>query len=452
MRRLAVLVTLLAMLVTAVSALAQGDTGDVALVRVAHFVPGTDVVDVFVDGVLSDVQGLDFGEVSGWVELAAGSHDFAVAPAGGTLADAVLTLEGVDLAADDWVTVAAVGSLEVGNAFLQPILEDFSEIPFGETRLTVVHAIPNAGPVNVQLDDGTVLIQTLAFPQTLGENDGAVSVDLVAGPRTIQITPFDDPATILFTLDNVMLASGKNNLVALAGLAANAVTVFVPTDPTHVMVAGAEEEVVETGEGPVQVRVAHFAPGAGEVDVYANGELSDVQGLLFGEVTDWFELPAGYYDIAIAPVGTSLEDAVIEATVPLIADEWMTVVAYGSVELGAADVEAIVDDFSPLDTGMTRLSVFHGIPNAGPVNVQLSDGTVLIQTIGFPGSLDDNNGQETVDIVAGPHTIQITPYDDPATVLFEFADMPLSAGMHYHIAVVGLAGDAVTVVTSTPVE
>ncbi len=447
MRKLVISVTILAMLVTAVSVFAQGAMDDVVMVRVFHAVPGTGLVDVFVNGELSDVQALGFGDMTAWFEMAPGDYDLAVAPAGGSLEDAVITLDGASVAAGDWVTIAAVGSVEVGDAFLQVIVEDFSDIVFGETRLTVFHGVPNLGPVNVQLDSGTVLIQTLAFPQTLGENDGAVSVDIVAGPRTIQFTPFDDSETVLMSLDNVMLASGKNNFVAVIGLAAGPVTVIVPTNPADLSEVVEVAEEVDPGEGSVQVRLFHAAPGAGGVDVYVNGELAE-EDFFFGEITDWLEMDAGFYDVALAPVDTSLDDAVLEAEVALIAGESMTVIAYGSVELGMADVMTVSEDFSEIGAGEARISFQHLIPNAGPVNLQLADGTVLFQTVGYPGSLNDNNGYVSVDLVAGPRVFQVTPFDDPDTVLFE-VEAPMLAGDHYYIAVAGLAADAVTVVTNT---
>lgn len=450
MRRLVISVTILALLVTAVSVFAQGDTEDVAMVRVFHASPGAGEVDIFVNGERSDIQALDFGDMTPWAELAPGSYDIAVVPTGEDLEDAVITLDGVSLAAGDWATIAAAGSVEVGDAFLQVIVEDFSEIVFGETRLTVFHGVPNLGPINVQLDDGTVLIQTLAFPQSLGENDGAVSLDIIAGPRTIQITPFDDSQTILISLDNVVLASGKNNFVAVIGLASDMVTVMVPTNPADLSETVVEDEEVETGVGPLHARLFHAAPGAGGVDVYVNGVLAE-PSFFFGEITDFAEMPAGVYTVTLVPVDGEMADAILEAEVPLVAGEYMTVIAYGSVELGMADVMAVAENFDELGAGEARISFQHLIPNAGPLNLQLDDGTVLAQTVGYPGTLGDNNGYVSVDLVTRPRIFQITPYDDPTTVLFEVPAAML-AGDYYYIAVAGLSGDAVTVVTNTRVS
>lgn len=73
------LIVLLLLLVFVVPVLAQSE--DVAHVRVAHFSVDAPTVDVYIDGML-EVEGVDFPVVSEWMEIPAGTHSVAIAPAG----------------------------------------------------------------------------------------------------------------------------------------------------------------------------------------------------------------------------------------------------------------------------------------------------------------------------------------------------------------------------------
>src|SRR5690606_5463512 len=58
------------------------------------------------------------------------------------------------------------------------------------------------------------------------------------------------------------------------------------------------------------LQVLHFSPDAPNVDVYVDGELA-ITDLAFGANSGYVTLPAGSYEIAVAPAGTSLEDTVL---------------------------------------------------------------------------------------------------------------------------------------------
>ncbi|MBL8103888.1 MAG: DUF4397 domain-containing protein, partial [Anaerolineales bacterium] len=148
--------------------------------------------------------------------------------------------------------------------------------------------------------------------------------------------------------------------------------------PTEAEAAPAEEMAAET----VHIRVAHFSPDTPAVDVYVNGELSGVAGLEFPTVTDWIELPAGSYNLAVAPAGTSLDDAAIgPADFDLPAGAWITVAAVGSLADGTLKPAVLVEDFSPTE-GNARVSVFHGIEDAPAVDVR-ANGSRVITSLAF---------------------------------------------------------------------
>ena len=122
----------------------------------------------------------------------------------------------VTVDAGGWYTVAAIGLAaenSVAPLMAQVIVEDYSEIPMGETRFTVFHASPGAPAIDV-LVNGEPFVSTLAYPGTLGDNDGAVSFTVLAGTYSIQVTANGDAETVLLDLGDVDMQSGNHYFIA----------------------------------------------------------------------------------------------------------------------------------------------------------------------------------------------------------------------------------------------
>ena len=94
---------------------------------------------------------------------------------------------------------------------------------------------------------------------------------------------------------------------------------------------------VSAQDADANVRVIHASPDAPAVDIWVNGAVA-IEGLEFGDATDWIALPAGSYDVAVAPAGADASDAVIEATLDLEGGVNYNVAAVGFL----ADISATV--------------------------------------------------------------------------------------------------------------
>lgn len=125
-----------------------------AYVRVAHASPDAPAVDVFVDGD-AVLQGVEFGTVSGYLELDPGNYTFEVAPTGEG-ADAAVIRVSASVSAATFYTVAATGTLDQIEAM---ILKD------NVSRLRAVHFAPDAPPVDMAVSDGPVLFEGVEFGQ-----------------------------------------------------------------------------------------------------------------------------------------------------------------------------------------------------------------------------------------------------------------------------------------------
>lgn len=444
MRRLTMIFAILFLLVIGVAA--QDMSG--AHVRIAHFSPDAGSVDLYVDGALL-AEEVNFGDVTEWESYEAGKHVVTIVPTGETADNSVLDVD-VSLNDGDWVTVAVIGEAARDTLSAQVLLQDYSPTNEGETRVTFFNAIPDGRPVDFYAND-VALAVTVGYPGFLGpDSDGMASSDIVAGTYTLSAK--GDDGSDLAAIEDVTLGAGRYYLFAAVGLAADPQYVFVSTDLEELM-APAEEPIDPTtlGDGSAMVRVAHLAPGAGEVDVYLNGEATDLTAVDFATVSDWFELPAGVYTVQLVPAGGSVADAVLTQDVGIATDNWVTLAAIGYIEKGSLEIQPLIEDFSSAGVASSRISFFHAIPDLEPVNLYADD-TALAMTVGYPGYVTpDSDGFVTTEIVTDTYQFTITLASAPDTVLVDVGEITLGSDRNYFIALINTAAEPLFLVVPTDI-
>ncbi|MDX1993407.1 MAG: fasciclin domain-containing protein [bacterium] len=220
--------------------------------------------------------------------------------------------------------------------------------------------------------------------------------------------------------------------------------------------AEATEEPTEEIVPGVSIRVAHFSPDTPNVDVYVNGEAA-ITDLAFGSVTDFITLPAGSYEIAVAPAGTSIEEAAIgPATFDLPEGTFITVAAVGSLEAGTLTAAIFTRDFSELPADTARVVVFHAIEDAPAVDI-LANGSPLISELAFPGSFTDasgnpNDGAFEIDVPAGTYDLAVVPSGATEPVVIDLPGTELVAGTYYLVAATGTLEAPAPVVIAVDAE
>lgn len=136
------------------------------------------------------------------------------------------------------------------------------------------------------------------------------------------------------------------------------------------VVVGATGSAVADDHDDAELRVVHASPDAPAVDVFVDGSavLEDVP---FEAVSDYLSVPAGSYDVAVAPAGAGVESAVIDTTLTVEEGTEYTVAATNRL----ADIEptVFVDENEP-SNGQSRLRVAHLSPNAPNVDIVQTDG------------------------------------------------------------------------------
>ncbi|MDQ2682909.1 MAG: DUF4397 domain-containing protein [Chloroflexota bacterium] len=184
-------------------------------------------------------------------------------------------------------------------------------------------------------------------------------------------------------------------------------------------------------EMDANVRVIHASPDAPAVDIWVNGSVA-IENLSFGEATDWVALPAGSYDVAVAPAGADAAEAVIEATLDLEGGINYNVAAVGLL----ADISATVftTDAADLAADQARVQVIHASPDAPAVDVAVAGGPLLVADLSFP----DASG--ALDVDAGTYDLEVRPAGTEDVAL-DLAGVEFAAGTVYDILAIGLLED-----------
>ncbi len=407
-------------------------------VNVNHLAPFADTaegtaVSVNVNGneVLTGVQ---FLQSSGYLELAAPG----VAPGATTLevftppgADTAAISATVDLAADTFYSVSAIGD---GNN--QPLsllaLEDSQSLPAdGNIMIRVVHAAPFAAEIeataaSVRLDDGTVVngLNNVTFGQESG------FFELPAAIYDLKISTADG-TTDLIDIAPVDLQAGTVVTVYATGDGSNQ-----PVGAYAVFGDGTSSNLaLETSE-PTRVNVAHLAPFSDTLDgtsVAVNvNETEVLTGVTFRQASGYLTLaddgsaPGSTLLEVFAPPGS--EAAAVQATVDLEAETDYTVAAIGDGVNQPLSLLPLVDNNSEPTTGHAKVRVVHAAPFAS----ELADTAVSIRTDGGDlvnglTGVEFGVASDYFELPAGSYDLNIATTDG-STRLIDLAPVTLHAG------------------------
>jgi hypothetical protein len=129
-------------------------------VRFGHFAPAQAPVDLYVDG--SEVAtGLSFKTVSPYLNLPAGTHTFAVKPAGDTASPDLLSVQ-AGVVANDSETIAAVTTRD--GLAVQVYDDALTAPPAGQALVRFIHSAPDVASVDIAITGGPVLAANVPYP------------------------------------------------------------------------------------------------------------------------------------------------------------------------------------------------------------------------------------------------------------------------------------------------
>lgn len=403
------------------SVLAQDEMMDEALVRILH---GADApnVDVYVDGAAA-VTDLAFGANTGYVSLPGGEYLIQVTPTGAAPeGDNIVVEATVPFEAGTMTTVVATGNLDDG--IVPQLVPDTPAPPADMTQVKVGHMSWDAPAVDIAADGGDVIVPGLEFPTVTDY------LTVPGGPYDLEVR-VAGTTDVALDIDELDLQNGVAYSAYAIGSLANSSLTVVP--------------LVDLDNRPANVRVGHFSPDAPAVDVYANGNFV-LAGVPFGTISNYLEVPAGEYQIQVAPQGAGADAAVIDAMLTFAPGTWTTVAAANDV----ATIQPLVfKDPAPVPAeGVAKVRAYHASADA-PQRVDIApDGAAKKKAV--VRKLKFGKASKVLELPPGTVDLDIRQ-PNKKKVLVDIDPLDLEAGKVYSVfAVTG--PDGVTVIANVDAE
>jgi hypothetical protein len=209
--------------------------------------------------------------------------------------------------------------------------------------------------------------------------------------------------------------------------------------PLLAVLATASLFATADAQAQARVTVGHFAPFAGTIDgtsvtVRVNGAAA-LENVVFGDFTDYIELPAGDYLLEVLPSGTESVAMSLQASLEDGVD--YTVLATGNGVTQDLALRALLDDNTPPATGNIKLRVVHGAPFGATeaetaVSVRLDDGTIL----GGLSSVPFFAASDYLEVPAGTYDFKVSTPNGNRN-LIDAAPVTLPAGAIITVVAVG---------------
>ncbi len=182
-----------------------------------------------------------------------------------------------------------------------------------------------------------------------------------------------------------------------------------------------------------KVRVGHFSPDAPAVDVYA-GDAAILTDVPFGVLSEYLEVPAGTYSIAVVAAGADPADGAVIGPVDLPFEAGtMTTVAATNV-LESIEPQVIADAPNPQD-GIAQVRVVHFSADAPAVDIALDEGDVVVENLAYP-----NATEAYLDLPEGEYDLEIRP-TGTTDVAFDIDPLDLPGGNSFTVFAIGSLAD-----------
>lgn len=402
-----------------------GSSSDQGTVRFLHAGPGAPAVDVWVNGARA-VPGLGRGAITRYLDLAAGTYNYAIRPAGAPKRSGNIVLAGKLTVSKDRVATVAVTDRINSPRLKVRVIGDAAERPFGTARVRVVHLSADTPPVDIVAVKLGKVVERLRFPKS------SPYLSLPAGTYTFQVRPAGTKINAL-TLRDVKVDAGNNYSVFAIGA-------LTPRHGEFRLRAKVVNDVLPARYNRTQLRVLHASPGAPNVDVYVNGAKA-IADLAFGAAAPndgtYLKLPSGTATVAVRAAGSDpASTPVFSADLTLPAQATVTAAARGQLSNSTFTVSPFVDDVTPT-AGAARVTVVHLSPNTPAVDVYAdaanTAGAPAVSGLSFP------NASGSLLVPAATYTFGVTVAGSK-TVALPVGPAALPANSATVVYAIGLLG------------
>jgi len=179
------------------------------------------------------------------------------------------------------------------------------------------------------------------------------------------------------------------------------------------------------------IRVVHIAARGPDVDIYVNDKLA-IPGLKYREFTDYINLPSGTYNIKVYNADNT-DILLADVDIFVAPKSITTVIAF--VEKRNLSLYPV--DETPLSsptTGKAKIRIAQFIQNIPPVDIVLSNGTVLYKNVNF------KDVRNYIELPIGTYTMELKLVNTDVTILY-VPNMNLRSDKYYTLYLIGLVGN-----------
>lgn len=394
------------------------DDSGTSYLRVLHASPDAPNVDVLIDGeaVLTDVA---YQQGSGYLELEDGQREVSLRVHG---TDTIALSANLTLNEDGYYSAIAqnlVASLEL------EVLDDTERYGNGTTDVTVVHASPTAGNVDVYVTADGADLPTMATLSNVPFDANATLAEIASADYQVRITA-NESTTVLYDSGTLPISADVTAVAVNAQQGAAPVTLLAWSS-----------SVTPVLDNTAEVRIVH-AVDAVTVDVFAGGAelLAD---FAYKDTTDGYvKVAAGELAVAIAAANAGIDSALtnLSGTLTLNRGESYTVIAAGDVNsLSEAQLIVLTDTRKASDDTQAYVRLVHAAAAsaADPVDIYVAAAGADISAA-EPNFADVVIGQDTGYVALAPATYDVVIAADGTKT----AAVPNTSGLAFN------AGDVVT--------
>ncbi|HOY03849.1 MAG TPA: DUF4397 domain-containing protein [Saprospiraceae bacterium] len=291
-----------------------------------------------------------------------------------------------------------------------------SAVDVSKVELSVFHGSPDAPAVDV---DAVLVAADLIDNLAYGNSTGYVA--LPPAVYDLAIRAHDNPNVVATFRADISSLTGGAAQVFASGFLASA-----PAFGIYVALPDGTVFPLPLSPAPARVQIIHDAI-APTVDVYADNTLL-IDNFEFRTATPFVDVPAERpVNIGVAGGNSSSpEDALANFPLTLESGRAYVVVA-GGVLAGSPGFNLFINENAreaAQNPANVEFAVFHGSPDAGPVDVRLSNGPTLFEDITF------GNFTDYLSVPPAEYFVDVTPGDAPNDPFAEYrANLNGTAGV-----------------------
>lgn len=199
-------------------------------------------------------------------------------------------------------------------------------------------------------------------------------------------------------------------------------------DFSHNMLLRTPNKAADNG---AYIRAVHVATKSFDVDLYINDKLT-VPDLRYREFTDYIKLSPGTYNIKVYPKNTK-SNLLLDTTITLNPKTITTLAVYS--HLRKHFIYPIKEDSLPVPTKKkAKLRIANLIENIPPIDIYLSDGTLLYKNVAFKALT------KYIELPPTTYIMDIKLADSDLSILF-VPNMNLNGDNYYTLYLIGLIND-----------